>query len=53
MYNRNLKMIVEGPQNPPVKPLSGKGEVIEQPTNTPAQLPSWVPSCLKKISNIV
>jgi hypothetical protein len=45
MYNRNLKMIVEGPQNPPVKPLSGKGEVIEQPvkppkpaTNTPVEL---------------
>ena len=37
MYNRNLQKIVEGPQNPPVKPLSGKDEIIEQPTNTPPQ----------------
>ena len=37
MYNRNLQKIVEGPQNPPVKPLSGKGEVIEQPKTKPPQ----------------
>ena len=37
MYNRNLQKIVEGPQNPPVKPLSGKDEIIEQPTTTPPQ----------------
>ena len=52
MYNRNLQKIVEGPQNPPVKPLSGKDEIIEQPTNTPPQqttptLPTWVPKCIK------
>ena len=37
MYNRNLQKIVEGPQNPPVKPLSGKDEIIEQPRNPPPQ----------------
>jgi hypothetical protein len=35
MYNKKLKIVSEGPQNPPVKPLSGKREVIEGPTNPP------------------
>ena len=37
--NKKIKIISEGPQNPPTKPLSGKDKVItnEQPINTPTK----------------